>query len=72
MDAHEQPTPEEARASLEQITASRTAAAQATRRPAWIDLGIEKAMSRMLPSYTWRHAAAIPPPGSEAMATLQQ
>ena len=40
MDAHEQPTPEEARASLEQITASRTAAATATRRPAWIDLGM--------------------------------
>ena len=40
MDAHEQPTPEEAQASLEQITASRTAAAQATRRPAWIDLGM--------------------------------
>ena len=40
MDANEQPTPEQARASLEQITASRTAAAQATRRPAWIDMGM--------------------------------
>ncbi|MBB1511465.1 hypothetical protein H5399_02405 [Tessaracoccus sp. MC1627] len=43
MEAHEQPTPEEARASLEQIIASRTAAAQATRRPAWIDAGISTA-----------------------------
>lgn len=40
MDAQEQPTPEEARAILEQITASRTAAAEATRRPAWIDVGM--------------------------------
>ena len=40
MDAHEQPTPEEAHASLAQISASRTAAAQATRRPAWIDVGM--------------------------------
>lgn len=40
MDAPKYPTPEQARASLEQITASRTAAAQATRRPAWIDVGM--------------------------------
>ena len=40
MDAHEQPTPDEAQARLAQITSPRTAAAQATRRPAWIDLGM--------------------------------
>lgn len=40
MDGHNLPTPDEARASLEQITASRTAAAEATQRPAWIDVGM--------------------------------
>lgn len=40
MDSHQGATPDEAQASLEQISASRQAAAQATRRPVWIDLGM--------------------------------
>lgn len=36
MDAHRLPTPEEARTSLNQVLASRRAALQVTRRPAWL------------------------------------
>lgn len=40
MHAAPTPTPEEARDSLDQVSASRHAAAQATRRPVWIDAGM--------------------------------
>ncbi len=58
MTTHQPPDPEEARASLEQITRARRAAAEATRRPVWIDaiyavvsgigLGIETSGQLML------------------------
>lgn len=40
MSQSQTPTPDEARASLDQIDATRRAAADATRRPVWIDVGL--------------------------------
>lgn len=40
MDANQLPSPDEARASLEQVAESRRAAAEAMRRPLWIDVGM--------------------------------
>ena len=72
MDVHKQPTPDEARASLEQITSSRKAAAEATRRPAWIDIGMSFAAGATIALGTagyWVAAIVVLVVGSLAFAT---
>ncbi len=75
MDADERPDRDAARASLEGIAASRRAAVDATRRPAWVDAGLASTAGVSLPAALlghWAIGLTILVAGSLALALAQR
>lgn len=69
------PGPDEARADLEQITESRRAAAEATRRPRWVDAGLSTIVGMTIGLGTAGHLAAgwvVLGAGAVAFTVVQQ